>query len=798
MDSRARLDHAVFHLTPTRTRCDLVAFCGKSSEKLASGLLEPFVSHLKVAKDEILKGGYSITLRPPSHLDSHWFTKATFQRFVRFVSTPEILEGFVRIEKEIQQIESSIQSAESAPDADDKAKAEANAAEATGKGENSKARLQRVLGSRHAILRREQAMAYQRSLVLGFDLASVDDLLAFASCFGASRLREACVNFRELCVMKHNDSLWMDELAAVKAFAPPEHSFVETSAIVLTSEIEPNTAADKDQLPPENGRGPMPWPGQYPPYMYNSMQQGQHPFPMMQPYPPYYPPNMQWSPNMDQSVGHHRSRKSGSKKKGRSSDGTTSEEGSQTESSDTASNSDFDEYKHNGRNHSSGERGHKKKHKKKSSKTVVIRNINYITSKHGEEDAVYDSDPESQGAEKSGRKNGNLEKEGSVDRENGLLTSASSGNQASETWGNFQNLLMMNKDSDTDVTTKQSYSHYADNSAMDMGGEKPRVQQRSLPSDSFVSSNGFIDNGSGMSLEDLESSKSFRPAMRRGDIGGEDMIFSSRLEGHNAIPSDFVTESAVNKIVKVEDWSIANQSGLSKKQNGITEHKSFDGSYELSPAGNQYSTGSRKDNFVDDSIMVQSHSVTNTQEDSQWKTDISMVFDQTVTKTENEAKDSSENKLAKQLSYEPDDMFFMPERSSGRDSSVASFTPQLDFGAEISFSRDQRRNSEVDDSAEIKSNGDKKVTENGDKKSGKVAKPKVVPRYLSKNKPPEVKNKKPFSSKPAVQKSKQEKEDEIRRKMEELVIERQKRIAERSAATGTPNKPTPKVSTKSR
>lgn len=53
-------------------------FSGKKSEKLASGLVEPFVAHLKYAKDQIPKGGYSITLRPSD--DASWFTKATFQR----------------------------------------------------------------------------------------------------------------------------------------------------------------------------------------------------------------------------------------------------------------------------------------------------------------------------------------------------------------------------------------------------------------------------------------------------------------------------------------------------------------------------------------------------------------------------------------------------------------------------------------------------------------------------------------------------------------------------------------------
>lgn len=60
-------------------RCDLVVVSGGKTEKLASGLVEPFIAHLKFAKDQIPKGGYSIALRPPSTAAS-WFTKATFQR----------------------------------------------------------------------------------------------------------------------------------------------------------------------------------------------------------------------------------------------------------------------------------------------------------------------------------------------------------------------------------------------------------------------------------------------------------------------------------------------------------------------------------------------------------------------------------------------------------------------------------------------------------------------------------------------------------------------------------------------
>lgn len=50
-------------------------------------------------------------------------------------------------------------------------------------------RLQRVLETRKAVLSKEQAMAYARALVAGFELDFIDDLISFADAFGASRLR---------------------------------------------------------------------------------------------------------------------------------------------------------------------------------------------------------------------------------------------------------------------------------------------------------------------------------------------------------------------------------------------------------------------------------------------------------------------------------------------------------------------------------------------------------------------------------------------------------------------------------
>lgn len=62
-------------------RCDLIIIANDKKEKIASGLLNPFLAHLKTAQDQIDKGGYSILLEPESGSDTSWFTKATLERF---------------------------------------------------------------------------------------------------------------------------------------------------------------------------------------------------------------------------------------------------------------------------------------------------------------------------------------------------------------------------------------------------------------------------------------------------------------------------------------------------------------------------------------------------------------------------------------------------------------------------------------------------------------------------------------------------------------------------------------------
>ncbi|RWV95132.1 hypothetical protein GW17_00042272, partial [Ensete ventricosum] len=82
--------------------CDLIIIANGKPQKIASGLLTPFLAHLKFAQDQIAKGGYSIILEPDPEIEAAWFTKGTVE------STPEVLERVTTIESEILQIENAI------------------------------------------------------------------------------------------------------------------------------------------------------------------------------------------------------------------------------------------------------------------------------------------------------------------------------------------------------------------------------------------------------------------------------------------------------------------------------------------------------------------------------------------------------------------------------------------------------------------------------------------------------------------------------------------------------------------
>lgn len=76
--------HPDAQLTNTNSisgRCELLVSSDGNSEKLASGLLKPFVTHLKVAEEQVAMSVHSIKLEIERHKNTDlWFTKGTLER----------------------------------------------------------------------------------------------------------------------------------------------------------------------------------------------------------------------------------------------------------------------------------------------------------------------------------------------------------------------------------------------------------------------------------------------------------------------------------------------------------------------------------------------------------------------------------------------------------------------------------------------------------------------------------------------------------------------------------------------
>ncbi|KAF8114579.1 hypothetical protein N665_0036s0103 [Sinapis alba] len=770
MDPRTRLDYALFQLTPTRTRCELVIFSGGENEKLASGIFQPFVTHLKSVRDQISKGGYSVTLRPSSAAAGvNWFTKVTLQRFVRFVTTPEVLERSVTLEKEIEQIEDSIQSNAAAISGEtegnelgggstwtsQKSTALSKAQGESDGQENSKVGLQRVLENRKAALCKEQAMAYARALVVGFELDYMDDLLSFADAFGASRLREACVNFVDLCKRKNEDRMWVDQITAMQAFPRPElSSFMGDSGIILAGEENDDLLNGKhmdamsqgsfettSQAPPQMA---MPWPNHYPQYMQNFQGHHGYPpymFPGMQGQPPYFPGNMQWPVNMETSEKSSKKKKKKKKK---------SKKDESTEPSDDSSAETVSEDENEG---------------KKSSRKVVIRNINYITSKRNgakdsgsdesedEEDGFVDGDSIKQQVEEAigslekrhkstSRRSRRKHKSHSEDEDSG-----SKETKGNDNWDAFQNLLLKDKDSDQEELQRTA------SCPLEMESKRELALD-----DSFLVVNGNEDWGRESSIKKLDAGENVRLIRRENNYDDEMMNPSRGDEPRSYSQAEMPVYGgrlrARNETE--EDWFIRNQANTERDPSLV---KTFVGD-DLHVT--------KRDVLTDDSFMIQSR-VESQVEESRLRTDMMDSDVYGTTRQENSAPEIKQQ--------EPDDLFMVLGREQDVTPTMVSWTPEIDFEANSLAQEKSKTDLETAAKASEKTPDGKEKKLRGGVSKGKDAKTRGSSRP-----DPALKAKRaPWGSRAAATKTKSEMEEERKKRMEELLIQRQKRIAEKSS-----------------
>ncbi|KAL4387373.1 hypothetical protein GQ457_09G004990 [Hibiscus cannabinus] len=200
MKSDTHLDYAVFQLSPKRSRCELFVSSNGNTEKLASGLVKPFVTHLKVAEEQVALSLQSIKLEVEKRKDSEtWFTKGTLERFVRFVSTPEVLELVNTFDAEMSQLEAARRIYSQGVGDQPFGASGGDAAGMMAAADATKKELLRAIDVRLNAVQQDLATAFARAFAAGFNSDTVSELQQFADLFGAHRLNEACNKFMTLC-----------------------------------------------------------------------------------------------------------------------------------------------------------------------------------------------------------------------------------------------------------------------------------------------------------------------------------------------------------------------------------------------------------------------------------------------------------------------------------------------------------------------------------------------------------------------------------------------------------------------
>lgn len=454
-------------------------------------------------------------------------------------------------------------------------------------------------------------------------------------------------------------------------------------------------------------------------------------FPGMQ-VPPYYPGNMKWPPNVedsgpmfDQESDDRWNRRSHRNKKKHShgKELETSEQDGSNENTGSSSESDSDDHLQNGKKHTGTEQQPRKKHGQKSSRKVVIRNINYITSKRdGEsgsegnssdedgyidgksikqqvEDAVGSLEKRHKSSSRRHKKQGGSKLHGSVDYSNGaadqeLKNSGANqheGEKQNDNWNAFQNLLM--RDEDPSSFGTESHSAQIDNEylssknsgegrSFEFNQEHEKVtKQRSVSTEYLVVTERDTSNESKTHVPYFEGGDDVGRITKKGSTY-EDLLYSqrneeSRINSHDTV-SDCANELYKTKCPEEGEWFISNQADNQVASNDL---KLLDGVYASSAlAMDSVHAEKKREVLVDDSFMVQDRSVVDHQSDSQFRTDMSFVPEITgATQNEYGKPEISNDKPSPFSIHEPDDLYMMLDRGSAVEQDVAPWNPEMDY-----------------------------------------------------------------------------------------------------------------------
>jgi len=493
-----------------------------------------------------------------------------------------------------------------------------------------------------------------------------------------------------------------------------------------------------DQKPSQtaNVHMPMPWPYNVPPYMYNLSQmpsyQG-YPMTNMQTVPPYLLPNLQWSSDLGVNQKPSSTKKDKSHKKR----AEEYDEDQQSESSDPDSGSESDSDKQNHSSNSSKDDLKRRKHRRKSTGTVVIRNINYITPKRrngnedgGSDESLEDDDVideqmikqkvgvalESLQKVHKGEKHANGKKAAAGHKvtkssdvtEEYLTENFSDGGNNNDNWSAFQNLLKIDEGTGIDEPERMKSIDVQDEHFMVRSSEetmpygasstpnldfKEVLKNPKVPNDSFIVNQRNGGNEGGYKLDEYVDNSG--PVTKSRDNVGEEIVLSHRSKEpgntHGDPLSTFAADSLQTKGRTSDDWFVVENLEKIRSPDPQIVSAVFDGDFTSPVNGHSHSEKRSERTLIDDSFMIQGQLVDNDISGSQWKTDLSMDEDLTVAKKPDNDAASSNEKRALSKNQEPSDLFVVLQRDSVLDSVEGSRT--MDYEIDFSLAETDRRSS---------------------------------------------------------------------------------------------------------
>uniref|UniRef100_A0A7N0US26 COP1-interacting protein 7 n=2 Tax=Kalanchoe fedtschenkoi TaxID=63787 RepID=A0A7N0US26_KALFE len=653
-------------------------------------------------------------------------------------------------------------------------------------------------------------MAFARALAAGFNFDHMSPLISFAECFGASRFMDACTRFIHIWKTKHYIGQWLETEGADAASGHLGYATMMGSGFMLSSvagkemnfaETWPESATEPGQLDNlkhntesisdtnnnssqqahEVSQNHVHGQFYHPIYLPWGMHSPPGTLPVLQAYPsegiPYYksysglgpfiyppyqsPEDVEYGPHKKRIQRRHSTETNGVSKES---------ENREIDEADNKSLSDSDLEKE--ASDSSG-LCKKTRSSKKNSGTVIIRNINYITAKKqnasgSESSSKTDDECDKNAGGTSGTKSVARQRtcSQSFKLENSMNGQLDQKVSSSVHWHAFQNCLLRSAEESGD----------ADQAMFSMEKEA-KIKPCSIPvSNDALTDRAWYQTANGGAAPFCDSNGDTRIMQKRSN----DELLKTRFgnDGDQGIYKD----GSIDILEAERDGS-----GLRYKtaNDDFTIRRPQNQSNYAGPSADLFSASTYTDvtqNIADDSFILPSRPAAPLEDGTIKRDAIYMNYElpSTLSKTEN-------CRIRSQETYEPEDLAWIAERGTGQ--GLRGYNPSLDYEMEVNINKSAPKNARVKNAI---SNTKIEPTKNDNIRKVKVASGaldnKRTMGLMKRGKPNKkspieearARAEKLRSFKEDMQKQKKERDEEQKKRIEDLKLERQKRIAARS------------------